>query len=653
MDRRQTGNVHRATLNRTRDRCATFAEGAMMTTEPSERGTLRTILLACGILSSLLYVATDLLGGVSYEGYSFSAQTISELSAIGAPSKPLVGPLFLTYDVLLVAFGIGMMRETVARKRALRFAAFLLAGIGLIGLAMAPYSALHVRGAEWTISDTLHIVVTTVMVLSILLAVGFAAVTLGPRFLRYSFGTLLVLVVSLATIGVYGPRLAAQLPTPGLGIVERVNVYAYLLWVGVLAIGLLRQRAYRSAGTHGFVARGFEEVRAEFERNFAERGEIGAAVAAYWRGEKVVDLWGGRRMPDGDEPWNEDTMVVVMSTTKGLAAMTLAVANARGWLDYDTPVARYWPEFAQAGKGAITVRQLLAHEAGLVLLDERLTIDRMRDLDDVARLLARQRPAWPAGTRHGYHGMTLGLYMQELIRRVDPAHRTLGRFFRDEIAEPLGLDFYIGLPRDVPDTRLATFKPLSRFRALLALGHSTPELIKRVVAPGSLLRRSLAIPADIDYNDRRTLEVELPAGNGVGTARSIARAYSVFAEGGAEVGLTPETFARITTPPEANETKDEVLGVPSCFSLGFVRPGPGVAFGSSQRAFGGPGAGGSFGFADPDARLGYAYIMNKLDFWLIDDPREKALRDAMYRAIARLGERRRAEIEPPAMSAVG
>jgi CubicO group peptidase (beta-lactamase class C family) len=209
--------------------------------------------------------------------------------------------------------------------------------------------------------------------------------------------------------------------------------------------------------------------------------------------------------------------------------MTLAVANARGWLDYEAPVTRYWPEFGQNGKGAITVRQLLAHQAGLVLLDERLTIDRLRDLDDVARLLSRQRPAWPPGTKHGYHGMTLGLYMQELIRHVDPAHRTLGRFFHEEIARPLGLDFYIGLPRDVPETRLAKIKPLSRFRALLALGHSTPELIRRVLAPGSLLRKSLAIPADIDYGERHTLDVELPAGNGVGTARSIARAYSAFA----------------------------------------------------------------------------------------------------------------------------
>src|SRR5262245_58349507 len=132
------------------------------------------------------------------------------------------------------------------------------------------------------------------------------------------------------------------------------------------------RRPSEGSSVGGYVAAGFEEVRVEFARNFAERGEIGAAVAAYWHGEKVVDLWGGRRSPEGDEPWNEDTMVVVMSTTKGLAAMTLAVANGRGWLDYDAPVARYWPEFGQNGKAAITVRQLLGHEAGLVLLDEPL-----------------------------------------------------------------------------------------------------------------------------------------------------------------------------------------------------------------------------------------------------------------------------------------
>ena len=383
----------------------------------------------------------------------------------------------------------------------------------------------------------------------------------------------------------------------------------------------------------GVVASGFNDVRTEFERNFAERGDIGAAVAAYWRGEKVVDLWGGRRTPEGDQPWNKDTMVVVNSTTKGLAAMTLAVANARGWLDYDAPVARYWPEFAQNGKAAITVRQLLDHEAGLVLLDEKLTIEKLRDLDAVARVLARQTPAWTPGTRHGYHTMTLGLYMQEIVRHVDPAHRTLGRFFREEIATPLGLEFYIGLPRDIPGERLATLKTLSAARGLLALRYTPPAVTLKMITPGSLLRKSF-VGLSVDPNDRRYLEIEVPAGNGVGTARAIACAYSVFAEGGIELGITPETFARVTAPPDVARPKDEVLGVPSYFSLGFLRPGPAASFGSSPRAFGAPGAGGSFAFADPDAHLGYAYVMNRMDFYLENDPREKALRDALYRAIA-------------------
>lgn len=393
----------------------------------------------------------------------------------------------------------------------------------------------------------------------------------------------------------------------------------------------------KSAGVHGLVAPGFEAVRAEFERNFAERGEVGAAVAAYWRGEKVVDLWGGRRAPEGDAPWNEDTMVVVMSCTKGLSAMTLALANARGWLDYDAPVARYWPEFAQNGKGAITVRQLLGHEAGLVLLDEDLPVAKMRDLDDVARLLARQKPEWPPGTRHGYHAMTLGLYMQELIRHVDPAHRTLGRFFHEEIAEPLRLDFYIGLPPEIPEERLAGLVPFSAARAITALGKAPRGMIMKVLWPWSLLRKSMVL-SGLDWSDRRSLEVELPAGNGVGTARAMARAYSAFAEGGEELGVTRETLTRITAAPAVARPKDEVLGVPSYFSLGFLRPGPDVFFGSSPRAFGAPGAGGSFAFADPDAHLGYAYVMNKLDFYLTDDPREKPLRDAVYRAIARRNE---------------
>lgn len=372
-------------------------------------------------------------------------------------------------------------------------------------------------------------------------------------------------------------------------------------------------------------------MRAEFERNLVERGELGGAVAAYWHGDKVVDLWGGYRGPDIDEPWHDDTMVSVASTTKGLAAMTVALASSRGWLDYDAPIARYWPEFAQHGKGAITVRQLLAHEAGLVFLDEPLTVERMRNLDEIAALLARQKPAWPPGSRHGYHAMTIGLYMQELIRRVDPQRRTLGQFFHDEIATPLGLEFYIGLPHDMPASRLAVIKPMSRWRALAALRTTPPLLIAKILAPNSLLRRSLIL-ATMDPNDRGYLEIEVPAGNGVGTARAIARAYSAFAEGGSELAITPATFAQLTAPPPP-ATKDAIIGTNSCFALGYMRPSPAFQFGSSSRTFGTPGAGGSFGFADPDEHLGYAYVTNKLDFYLVDDPREKALRDAIYRAI--------------------
>jgi CubicO group peptidase (beta-lactamase class C family) len=393
-------------------------------------------------------------------------------------------------------------------------------------------------------------------------------------------------------------------------------------------------RHYAPSAVSGFVAPGFQGVRAEFVRNFTERGEIGAAVAAYVHGRKVVDLWGGRRTPENDWPWERDTMVVVFSATKGLSAMTAALANSRGWLDYDAPVAQYWPEFAQNGKATITVRQLLAHEAGLVFLPEQLTLEKLRDLDYLAQLLARQTPEWAPGTRHGYHAMSIGFYLQEIIRRVDPAHRSIGRFFNEEIAEPLGLDFYIGLPAEIPDARLAQLKLFSRWRALAAIRTTPLDLIPKVLSPWSLLRKSLSF-VDLDWNVRKNLEVEVPAGNGVGTARAIARAYSAFAEGGAELGLTEDTFARLTAPVKSELPDDEILGIPANYSLGFMRPGPEGGFGSSPRAFGTPGAGGSFGFADPDAHLGYAYVMNKLNFSLIDDPREKALRDAIYRALGR------------------
>src|SRR5918995_980044 len=184
----------------------------------------------------------------------------------------------------------------------------------------------------------------------------------------------------------------------------------------------------------GHVAAGFERVREEFERNFRRRREIGAAVAAYHRGEKVVDLWGGHRDRNRKHRWEADTMVLVYSTSKGMAAICMALAHSRGLIDYDERVATYWPEFAQNGKESVTVRQLLAHEAGLCAIDERLSSRNLGDADEVDRILAAQPPAWTPGTRHGYHALSIGWYEAALIRRVDPDGRSLGRFFAEEVA---------------------------------------------------------------------------------------------------------------------------------------------------------------------------------------------------------------------------
>ncbi|HEY0720701.1 MAG TPA: serine hydrolase domain-containing protein, partial [Gammaproteobacteria bacterium] len=181
----------------------------------------------------------------------------------------------------------------------------------------------------------------------------------------------------------------------------------------------------------GHVSPGFEAVREVFAENFTQRDELGGACCVYYRGEKVVDLWGGVRNKASDEPWQEDTMVLVYSTTKGLAAMTLALAHSRGWLDYEERVCSYWPEFTQNGKELITVRQLLAHQAGLFALTEPVDKRTVADLDRLAVILAHQKPAWPPGTRQAYHAITLGYYESELLRRIDPQRRSLGQFFQD------------------------------------------------------------------------------------------------------------------------------------------------------------------------------------------------------------------------------
>ena len=220
-------------------------------------------------------------------------------------------------------------------------------------------------------------------------------------------------------------------------------------------------------GIQGYVSKGFEAVRAAFLDNFLLRKELGAACCVYREGKKVVDLWGGIRNKATGEPWQEDTMVIVRSATKGLAAMTLALAHSRGWLDYDERVCTYWPEFGQLGKDKITVRQLLAHQAGLFAFDEPVDRSVVADLDRLAEVMARQSPAWEPGMRQAYHAVSIGFYEGELLRRVDPQHRSLGQFFQEEIATPLELDFHIRVPEEIPNSRLAIIENATRVETIL------------------------------------------------------------------------------------------------------------------------------------------------------------------------------------------
>lgn len=383
---------------------------------------------------------------------------------------------------------------------------------------------------------------------------------------------------------------------------------------------------------HGFVSNGFEPVREAFAENFAQRREIGAACCVYHKGEKVVDLWGGVRNKETGEPWEEDTMALVYSTTKGLAAMTLALAHSRSWLDYDELVCKYWLEFAQNGKEKITVRQLLAHQAGLFAFDEPVDKNVVADLDRLAKIMARQKPAWEPGTRQGYHGITLGYYESELLRRIDPQHRSLGQFFQDEIATPLGLDFYIRLPEAIPDSRLAPLIDPSFTEMVFGF---PIKMSLDILSPNSNIRRALA-GSEFPHDEKRiySRNLEIPSGGGVGTARAIAHAYSVFATDGRELGVSAETLQELTAPAisPTHGFYDEVMKGEVQFSLGFMKNNPGFSFGSPG-SFGHPGTGGSLGFADPVAQIGYGYVPNRKSVEFTGDPRDIALRKALYSAL--------------------
>ena len=328
---------------------------------------------------------------------------------------------------------------------------------------------------------------------------------------------------------------------------------------------------------------------------------------------------------------------MVFSTSKGMAATAVALAHSRGLLDLDAAVASYWPEFGAGGKEHVTVRQLLAHQAGLCAVDERLDAETLADLDAVAKAIARQPPAWEPGTRHGYHPFSIGWYESELIRRVDPAGRSLGRFFAEEIAEPLGLEFYFGLPDDVAADRVASIKGFSRMSAIVHVRSMPPRMIAAFARRGSLTYRAFSNPrlrnaADLDAPEYRA--VELTAAAGVGQVRSIAKVYGELATGGRRLGMAPATLDELTAPPRppTHGVEDLVLKVPTAYSMGFMKPSAAWPF-TPPSGFGHPGAGGSFAFADPDAGLGFAYAPNRLGHHLRDDPREKALRDAVYRCL--------------------
>ena len=377
-------------------------------------------------------------------------------------------------------------------------------------------------------------------------------------------------------------------------------------------------------GIGGWVEDGFEAVLDVFAANFDERGEVGAAVSVYVDGEAVVDLWGGVADPATGRPWQSDTIVGVYSSTKGVTAICLNVLIERGLLDPDAPVARYWAEFAQAGKDAITVRQVLSHQAGLPLVEGDFTLDEVLAWEPMVDALARQSPLWPPGATHGYHMRTFGWLAGELARRVDPKHRTLGQFFREEIAAPLHLDLWIGLPEALEPRVAALVPPTTDLRAALA-AFGDDLLLGRVFAnPSNLFNY------DQMWNTREVRAAELPSSNGISDARSLARLYAscIGTLDGVRT-LSPDALARATQEEACGP--DEVLGMETCFGLGFML---GRSFGAANpiSAFGHAGAGGSLAFGDPATGIAFGYVMNDLRFDPKGDPRNEDLVRAVYGA---------------------
>ncbi|MGA5423549.1 serine hydrolase domain-containing protein [Streptomyces lavendulocolor] len=383
-------------------------------------------------------------------------------------------------------------------------------------------------------------------------------------------------------------------------------------------------------GIRGTVQPGFEPVRDAFLRNFQRRGERGAAVAVYRDGRKVVDLWAGTRDVDGTAPWAVDTAQVVRSATKGVAAAVPLLLHQRGQLDLDAPVGTYWPEFKTAGKERALVRHLLSHQAGVPALDRPLTPAGAADLAAAADAVASQAPAWEPGTDHGYHPHTYGFLLGALVQRV--TGRTLGRWVAEEIARPLGLDLWIGIPEDEAH-RVGRIGPVAE----PADGGALKLRPKRSVAdayadPGSLTRRAFgAVDPAPDENDPAHRAAELPASAGISTARALARFYAATL--GPVDGhrlFAPATLAMARTEEAAGP--DRVLVVSTRFGLGYMLHGPACPL-LSPGSFGHPGRGGSLGFADPESGIALGYVTNGMRKGVTADPRAQALVRAVKAAI--------------------
>ncbi|MFF5519625.1 serine hydrolase domain-containing protein [Streptomyces coeruleorubidus] len=382
---------------------------------------------------------------------------------------------------------------------------------------------------------------------------------------------------------------------------------------------------------HGTVAEGFEPVRDAFVRNFGALGERGAAVAVYRDGQRVVDLWAGTKDVDGTDPWERGTAQVVRSATKGVAAAVLLLLHQRGQLDLDAPVGHYWPEFKARGKERVLVRHVLNHRAGLPVLDHPLTPEQALDPLRGPEAIAAQAPAWEPGTDHGYHALTYGWLLDELVRRV--TGQGTGAWLASQVTGPLGLDLWLGLP-DAEAGRVGRVgrvegpEPAGGLRA-----RPKRSVTEAYEDPASLTRRAFAaITPFPDQNDPAYRAVALPATNAIATADGLARFYATLIgdTAGASRLFTPETVGLARTEESAGP--DRVLVVGTRFGLGYMLHGSASPF-LTPGSFGHPGRGGALGFADPDTGIAFGYVTNGFRKTVTADPRAQALVRAVRGAL--------------------